>query len=128
MLMLFVQVAPDGIGVWNPGFDVTPASLITGIITEKGMIYPTQRTDAEGNKVVYFDVAGFFKQDGKVLELMGSSWSRYYVLDEGNVGAYLRDNVKHVWSKLGATSVEDLDNKEVSITVVLNAVSEILKG
>lgn len=29
------QVAASGISVWNPAFDVTPASLISGIITEK---------------------------------------------------------------------------------------------
>lgn len=32
--------APAGIGVYNPAFDVTPASLIRGIITEKGVISP----------------------------------------------------------------------------------------
>jgi methylthioribose-1-phosphate isomerase len=32
------QVAASGIAVWNPAFDVTPASLITAIITEKGVI------------------------------------------------------------------------------------------
>lgn len=29
------QVAASGISVWNPAFDVTPADLITGIITEQ---------------------------------------------------------------------------------------------
>lgn len=29
------QVAASGISVWNPAFDVTPANLIAGIITEK---------------------------------------------------------------------------------------------
>ncbi|PVU85285.1 hypothetical protein BB559_000184 [Furculomyces boomerangus] len=34
-----VRVAPFGdYGVWNPSFDVTPANLITAIITEKGTI------------------------------------------------------------------------------------------
>ncbi|EXB38978.1 Methylthioribose-1-phosphate isomerase [Morus notabilis] len=32
------QVAASGIAVWNPAFDVTPANLISGIITEKGVI------------------------------------------------------------------------------------------
>lgn len=32
------RIAAEGIGVWNPAFDVTPAELITGgIITEKGV-------------------------------------------------------------------------------------------
>jgi methylthioribose-1-phosphate isomerase len=34
------QTAPDGVKVYNPAFDVTPARLITGIITEKGLIQP----------------------------------------------------------------------------------------
>jgi methylthioribose-1-phosphate isomerase len=34
------QIAPDGIKVYNPAFDVTPAELIAGIITEKGLIRP----------------------------------------------------------------------------------------
>lgn len=34
------RVAPEGIGVYNPAFDVTPAELITGIITEAGVIEP----------------------------------------------------------------------------------------
>eukprot|EP01097_Dermamoeba_algensis_P011725 TRINITY_DN9206_c0_g1_i1.p1 TRINITY_DN9206_c0_g1~~TRINITY_DN9206_c0_g1_i1.p1 ORF type:complete len:383 (-),score=94.58 TRINITY_DN9206_c0_g1_i1:1140-2129(-) len=38
------QMAADGIGVWNPSFDVTPASLIEGIITELGVIYKDPNT------------------------------------------------------------------------------------
>jgi methylthioribose-1-phosphate isomerase len=34
------QTAPDGVKVYNPAFDVTPAHLITGIVTEKGLIQP----------------------------------------------------------------------------------------
>jgi methylthioribose-1-phosphate isomerase len=33
-----VSIAADGIGVWNASFDVTPASLISGIVTEKGVV------------------------------------------------------------------------------------------
>jgi methylthioribose-1-phosphate isomerase len=31
------RIVPDGAGVWNPAFDVTPARLVSGIITEKGI-------------------------------------------------------------------------------------------
>ena len=31
-----VRVAPDGARVFNPAFDVTPAALVTGLITERG--------------------------------------------------------------------------------------------
>ncbi|HPQ47349.1 MAG TPA: S-methyl-5-thioribose-1-phosphate isomerase [Clostridia bacterium] len=34
------RVLPEGIKVRNPAFDVTPAELITAIITEKGVVYP----------------------------------------------------------------------------------------
>lgn len=34
------QTAPEGVKVYNPAFDVTPARLIRGIITEKGLIEP----------------------------------------------------------------------------------------
>ncbi len=34
------KTAPDGIGVINPAFDMTPPELITGIITEKGVAKP----------------------------------------------------------------------------------------
>jgi len=34
------RIAPEGIKVYNPAFDVTPNHNITGIITEKGIIRP----------------------------------------------------------------------------------------
>ncbi len=34
------QTAPEGAAVYNPAFDVTPAELIAGIITELGVISP----------------------------------------------------------------------------------------
>ncbi|MCD6526438.1 MAG: S-methyl-5-thioribose-1-phosphate isomerase [Desulfuromonas sp.] len=33
-----VQLAPDGVAVYNPAFDVTPARLVTAIITEQGIV------------------------------------------------------------------------------------------
>ncbi|KAJ6186895.1 hypothetical protein N7519_001803 [Penicillium mononematosum] len=33
-----VKIAAPGINVWNPAFDITPASLIDGIITEVGVV------------------------------------------------------------------------------------------
>ena len=37
------QTAPSGVDVYNPAFDVTPAELIAGIITEKGVIRPVNQ-------------------------------------------------------------------------------------
>lgn len=46
------RIAANDIGVWNPGFDVTPGTLITGLITEKGIVTKA----AEGAE---FDVGAF---------------------------------------------------------------------
>lgn len=35
-----VQVAPKGVRVFNPAFDVTPAELVSAIITDRGVIVP----------------------------------------------------------------------------------------
>ncbi|MFL1455345.1 S-methyl-5-thioribose-1-phosphate isomerase [Marinobacter sp. GN3S48] len=34
-----VPIAPEGVSVFNPVFDVTPASLIDAIVTEKGVVH-----------------------------------------------------------------------------------------
>jgi methylthioribose-1-phosphate isomerase len=41
------RIAAEGIKVWNPAFDVTPAELITGIITDLGIIRPTTNEAGE---------------------------------------------------------------------------------
>jgi methylthioribose-1-phosphate isomerase len=33
-------LAPAGVKVWNPAFDVTPNNLVTAIITDRGVIWP----------------------------------------------------------------------------------------
>jgi len=35
-----VRIAPEGVDVLNPAFDLTPRELVSGIITEKGVAYP----------------------------------------------------------------------------------------
>jgi methylthioribose-1-phosphate isomerase len=35
-----MRIAPEGVEVINPAFDVTPATIITAIITEAGVVYP----------------------------------------------------------------------------------------
>jgi len=34
------RISPDKAEAWNPAFDITPAKLISAIITDKGIIYP----------------------------------------------------------------------------------------
>jgi len=31
---------PPGAGVWNPAFDVTPAALVSGYLTDRGLVHP----------------------------------------------------------------------------------------
>jgi methylthioribose-1-phosphate isomerase len=32
------QLTPNGVGIWNPAFDVTPARYVTAIVTERGVL------------------------------------------------------------------------------------------
>ncbi len=40
-----VSIAPQGCRARNPAFDVTPARLVTGIITERGIVSPPRLAD-----------------------------------------------------------------------------------
>ena len=33
-------IAPEGVGALHPAFDVTPAALVTAIITDRGVVRP----------------------------------------------------------------------------------------
>jgi methylthioribose-1-phosphate isomerase len=48
------RVAPDDTEAANPAFDVTPAELVTAIITEEGVIRPPYRE----NLAAAFERAG----------------------------------------------------------------------
>ncbi|KAK9456488.1 hypothetical protein V1511DRAFT_497720 [Dipodascopsis uninucleata] len=48
-----VHIAAPGVNVWNPSFDITPASLIDAIVTEKYVV--------EKNKDGTFDMTALFK-------------------------------------------------------------------
>jgi methylthioribose-1-phosphate isomerase len=55
-----IAIAAQGIDIWNPAFDVTPAELIDGIITEVGVA----EKDAEGK----FNLADLFKESSDAAE------------------------------------------------------------
>lgn len=42
-------IAPKGVAVFNPAFDVTPAKYVTAIITEQGVVSPEQVADTFAN-------------------------------------------------------------------------------
>ncbi len=42
------QATPEGMAIWNPAFDVTPAELVTAIITEVGVLRPDYNESIRG--------------------------------------------------------------------------------
>ncbi len=34
------RIVPPGVEAWNPAFDVTPGSLVTGFVTDRGLVWP----------------------------------------------------------------------------------------
>ena len=42
------QTAPDGVRFYNPAFDITPAALVTALITERGVVRPPYRENLAG--------------------------------------------------------------------------------
>ncbi|MBE2276153.1 MAG: S-methyl-5-thioribose-1-phosphate isomerase [Rhodobacteraceae bacterium] len=50
--ILSVQISPDGTGARNPAFDVTPAELVTGLLTERGLCPAT----ADGMAAMFGDL------------------------------------------------------------------------
>jgi len=44
------QIAPDGVDVYSPAFDVTPNELITAIVTERGVLHRPYREALEAMK------------------------------------------------------------------------------
>jgi methylthioribose-1-phosphate isomerase len=50
------RTAPAGVKVWNPAFDMTPAELITAIVTDKGIFRPqeichSERSEESGSRI-----------------------------------------------------------------------------
>ena len=45
-----VRTVAEGIAAWNPVFDVTPASLIDAIVTERGVV---ERPDAANMRTLF---------------------------------------------------------------------------
>ena len=43
------RLAPEEAGTWNPAFDVTPAELITAVVTERGVIEPPYHETIPGS-------------------------------------------------------------------------------
>lgn len=77
------QVAASGISVWNPAFDVTPATIISGIITEKVTLISLSDTESNLSLTIkiYLHLAGSYHkrwdwifQHQKFQELARNQW------------------------------------------------------
>ncbi|MCD6416845.1 MAG: S-methyl-5-thioribose-1-phosphate isomerase [Planctomycetes bacterium] len=52
--LLRVRIAPEGSPAKNPAFDVTPAALVKGIITEKGVLQPGRLAEIRPERAARF--------------------------------------------------------------------------
>lgn len=93
------------INAWNPGFDVTPAKLIKGVISEHGVVYKE-----EGSSV--FDLKGWLGKIGQAKAVHGSAPAakegyqqlsvegvRDYVAGKGNLASMVGpEGSKDTWN------------------------------
>ena len=94
-----IKIAPDGIAAWNPSFDVTPSSLIRGVITEVGVAEAAADAGSDG----VIDLAAFLRSKGHAERCtkavaptaMPSGFVR---LDEAGIAAYVTrlPSVRHI--------------------------------
>jgi len=109
-----IKIAPDGIDAWNPAFDLTPCSLIKGIITELGVAEAGEGAGADG----IIDMAKFLKSKGMDSRCTGAVIptampSGFQRLDEAAIAAYV-SKLSKIRAVLGINSVADASLLTVS--------------
>ena len=107
------KIAPDGITAWNPSFDVTPCSLIRGIITELGVAEAAADAGSDG----IIDIPSFLTRNGLgdkcgAAAKPSSNPSGYQKFDEKSIAAYLLQ-VPKIIAILGTDASERVEVKEV---------------
>lgn len=107
------KIAPDGINAWNPSFDVTPCSLIRGIITELGVAETAPDAGSDG----IIDIPSFLSRNGLAEKCTtaakpSSSPSGYSKFDEKSIAAYLLQLPK-LRRILGTETADNVEVKEV---------------
>jgi 5-methylthioribose kinase len=107
------RIAPEGIAAWNPAFDVTPCELITGIITEIGII-EGRKAEEQTDKALdapmdarIIDVGAFLKSHGQAGFVAHHHAVqptlvpvRYRAVDEASISALVADTPA-ISSRLG---------------------------
>jgi 5-methylthioribose kinase len=91
-------IAPVGINAWNPSFDVTPCSLIRGIITELGVIEAPSDAGADGIIPIAHYLLAHAQHKPTLIErasvatIPTAAPAGYVRMDEPKIGAYLVAN------------------------------------
>ena len=116
------RVAAEGIDVWNPSFDVTPAALLAGVITEHGVI--------EKNVSGVFPVAEFVAnaKNGKIKAAKPSGPPGFIALDCETVLDYAasKDNVAAVLggaSTRSAWSAKEIGDGNINFVYIITGAS-----
>jgi 5-methylthioribose kinase len=115
------RLAPEGISAWNPAFDVTPCSLISGIITEVGVAVSNPNKNIDG----IIDMPQFFKDKGLSSICSGAAEpsavpSGYKALSTDTVADYCC-KLKNVRAALG---LGDLSAAEAASKVSVDEVGD----
>eukprot|EP01041_Mallomonas_annulata_P001075 gene1075-2104_t len=110
------RIAPEGIAVWNPSFDVTPCALIKGIITEVGVAEAS-----EDSKDGVIDMPSFLKTrvSGRSLEgaaVPAPSPTGFVKMEQSDIALFISSHPQlrtRVGCKAGTDGVADLSIDEV---------------
>eukprot|EP00752_Nemacystus_decipiens_P005063 g4597.t1 len=111
------KIAPDDIAAWNPAFDVTPAELITAVVTDEGVVPRKKAGDGKGFDVKAFcesNAAGETKSPATPEAPSPSleAPNGYHALvGEGKIAEYLAGLPK-VMALMGASSASDIESEE----------------
>ena len=105
------QLAPHGIGVWNPSFDVTPFPLIKGIINEVGVA-------ESATKGGIIDLPAFLKAKGYDSYCSNAvvpvdSTIGFKRMTEADIAVYVASLGGKVQTILGTTDISELAVNEV---------------
>eukprot|EP00605_Chrysophyceae_sp_TOSAG23-4_P003002 GSChrysophyteH1.ASY1.ANO1.3307.1 assembled CDS len=106
-----ISLSPEGISVWNPAFDVTPSSLLDGIITEIGVAVADKSISDNVDSLI--DIPSFLREKGhdtnkchKIVTVRTNAPASFQVMNDKLLVAYL-SSLPHVRELLGYSKEEN---------------------
>lgn len=109
------RIAPDGINVWNPAFDVTPSSLIAGLITDLGVAEAETKTDGVIDMVAFVRHKGLKERTANAATPIAAP-SGYTRFDENGIRDYVL-RIPALRAKIGVDASTSATS-DVSVTEV----------